>query len=90
MSAKATPPMMIAACLKTGADQRQRRGYAGEDDDRGDDHADDAFADDQAGGEQHTELLCCLPGFGVRSARAIEEPTDDRADHDHQRARVGR
>src|ERR1700731_38011 len=33
------------------ADERERSGYAGEHDDGGEDHADGAFADDQAGRE---------------------------------------
>ena len=60
------PPMIFPGRFEARADQRERRGHAGENDDRGDDHADDAFADDQARREQHAELLGAF-----RVARAI-------------------
>ncbi len=74
MTAKATPPMILPASFESRADQCQRRVLAGEDDDCRNHHADNAFADNQAGREQHAELL---GGFrlGTCGLRASQRTT---------------
>ena len=86
MTAKAMPPMILPSEFESRADQRQRRVLAGEDDDRRNHHTDNAFADDQAGREQHAKLLGVASGLGRAICAPIKEPASNRADDNHQRA----
>ena len=71
--------------FESRADQCQRRVLAGEDDDCRNHHTDNAFADDQAGREQHAELLGGLR-LGTAVCALLKEPSSNRADDNHQRA----
>ena len=65
---KATAADDFAGRFVSCADERERRGDSGEDDNRGDHHADDALADDQTRREKIPSSF--VPsGFRVRSAR---------------------
>src|SRR4029077_2764438 len=71
--------------FESRADQCQRRVLAGEDDDCRNHHADNALADNQAGREQHAELLGGLR-IGTAVCALLKEPPSNRADDNHQRA----
>ena len=85
MTANATPPMMIPAVSNPGPTSASGAALPENTTMAEITTPNDAFADDQTRREQHAQLLCRF-GLGSAIGALIEEPTDNRADHDHQRA----